>query len=177
MVQFSFEMLLIQYWELLSLCQVWLTRPIWTKWIKQINYRCLTKWKNIIIYRSSHWRCSIKKCVLKNFAKFTGKHLHQRLFFNNAAGLRPATLLKKRLRQRFFLWILRNFWGKISIEHIWATASIYTSTHSWDWAEHFIQWHSAMPRIALSHPPELRVRISDPQSAICASNLSFRRSL
>ena len=35
--------------------------------------------------------------VLRNFAKFTGKHLCQSLHFNKAAGLRPATLLKKRL--------------------------------------------------------------------------------
>ena len=33
---------------------------------------------------------------LRNFAKFTGKHLCQSLFFNKVAG-RPATLLKKRL--------------------------------------------------------------------------------
>ena len=26
-------------------------------------------------YRSSHWRCSVRKAVLKNFAKFTRKHL------------------------------------------------------------------------------------------------------
>ena len=31
-------------------------------------------------YRSSHPRCSIGKGVLKNFAKFTGKHLFQSLF-------------------------------------------------------------------------------------------------
>ena len=48
-------------------------------------------------YRSSHRRCSIKKGVLKNLAKFTGKHLCQSLFFNKVAGLRPATSLKKRL--------------------------------------------------------------------------------
>ena len=29
----------------------------------------------------------MKKCVLKNFAKFTGKHLCQSLFFHNVAGL------------------------------------------------------------------------------------------
>ena len=28
------------------------------------------------------WKCSIKKRVLRNFAKFTGKHLCQRVFFN-----------------------------------------------------------------------------------------------
>ena len=26
-------------------------------------------------FRSSHWRCFVKKCFLRNFAKFTGKHL------------------------------------------------------------------------------------------------------
>ena len=30
--------------------------------------------------RSSHQRCSIKKGVLRNFAKFTGKYLCQSLF-------------------------------------------------------------------------------------------------
>ena len=39
----------------------------------------------------------LKKDVLRNFAKFTGKHLCQSLFFNKVAGLRPATLSKKRL--------------------------------------------------------------------------------
>ena len=37
------------------------------------------------IYKSSHRRCSVKKGVLGNFPKFTGKHLCQSLFFNNAA--------------------------------------------------------------------------------------------
>ena len=33
-------------------------------------------------------RCSVKKIFLRNFVKFTGKHLCQRLFFNKVAGLR-----------------------------------------------------------------------------------------
>ena len=32
-------------------------------------------------------RCSVKKVVLKNFAKITGKHLCQSLFYNKVAGL------------------------------------------------------------------------------------------
>ena len=44
----------------------------------------------------------LKKSVLKNFTKFAGKRLCQSLFFNKVAGLRPATLLKKRLWPRFF---------------------------------------------------------------------------
>ena len=47
-------------------------------------------------------RCSILKRVLKNFAKFKGKHLCQSLFFAQVAGLSPATLLKKRLWHRCF---------------------------------------------------------------------------
>ena len=39
----------------------------------------------------------MKKVFLKNFAKYTGKHLCQSLFSNKVATLRPATLLKKRL--------------------------------------------------------------------------------
>ena len=50
-----------------------------------------------IFFRSSHQRCSTKKSVLRNFAKFTGKHLRQSLFFNQVACMKPATLLKKRL--------------------------------------------------------------------------------
>ena len=38
-----------------------------------------------------------KRSVVKNFTKFTGKHLCQSLFFNKVAGLMPATLFKKRL--------------------------------------------------------------------------------
>ena len=46
-------------------------------------------------FRSSRPEVFCKKGVLKNFAKFTGNHVHQNLFFNKVAGLRPATLLKK----------------------------------------------------------------------------------
>ena len=46
-------------------------------------------------YGSSHGRYSFKICVLRNFAKFIGKHLCQSLFFSKVAGLRPATLFKK----------------------------------------------------------------------------------
>ena len=43
-----------------------------------------------------------QKGALRNFSKFTGKHLYHSLFFNKVAGLRSATLLKKRLWQRCF---------------------------------------------------------------------------
>ena len=42
-----------------------------------------------------------KKGILRNFAKFTGKHLCQRVFFNKVAGLSPATLLRNSLARVF----------------------------------------------------------------------------
>ena len=44
-----------------------------------------------------------EKGVLRNFAKFTGKHMCPSLLFNKVAGLGPATLLKKRLGTGVFL--------------------------------------------------------------------------
>ena len=44
----------------------------------------------------------------KNFAKFT-KNTCASLFFNKVASLKPATLLKKRLRHRCFLVNLARF--------------------------------------------------------------------
>ena len=66
-------------------------------------------WKNITLpgrnnhlYKRSHPEVFCKKGVLKNFLKFAGKQLCQSLFFNKVAGLRPETLLKKRLWRRYF---------------------------------------------------------------------------
>ena len=53
--------------------------------------------------RSSRPEVFCKKGGLKNFTKFTTKHLCHSPFFNKVAGLRPTTLLKKRLWHRFFL--------------------------------------------------------------------------
>ena len=53
---------------------------------------------------SSHRRCSVKKGVLKYFAKFTGKHLCQSFFFNNVAGLRTPFL--QNTSERLLLYLL-----------------------------------------------------------------------
>ena len=51
-----------------------------------------------------------KKGPLKNFAKFAGKNKNgQSLFFNKVADLRPATLIKKKLRQACFLVNISKF--------------------------------------------------------------------
>ena len=57
--------------------------------------------KKIKIGRPEHSR--------RNFAKFTGKHLCQSLFLNKVAGLKPVTLLRKRLWHRCFPVNFANF--------------------------------------------------------------------
>ena len=63
------------------------------------------RFRNVFLYisRSSHWRCSVKKGVLKNFENFTGKHLSWSLF------LRSVTLLIRDSNTGVFLWNLWNF--------------------------------------------------------------------
>ena len=63
------------------------------------------------LYRSSRPEVFCKKVVLRNFTKFTGKHLGRGLFFNKVAGLRPAALLKK----NFEKFLRTPFY----IEHLW----------------------------------------------------------
>ena len=59
----------------------------WKRFQKKNEKKCqLLNCKRIDV--SGHWKCSVKKGVLRNFAKFTGKHLCQRLLFNKVAGLR-----------------------------------------------------------------------------------------
>ena len=54
----------------------------------------------MINYGSSHKKCSVKKGVLKNFAKFSGQHLCQSLFFHKVSG--PSTFLQKETLAKVF---------------------------------------------------------------------------
>ena len=53
-------------------------------------------------YRSSRPHVFCTKGVLRNFAKFTGKHLCQRLFFNKVAVLRLQLFIKKETLTQVF---------------------------------------------------------------------------
>ena len=68
--------------------------------------------------RSSHQRCSVKKRVFNNLAKFTRKHLCQSLFLNKVEGLRPETLAQ--MFSYEFCEISRN---TVFTEHLWVVAS------------------------------------------------------
>ena len=70
------------------------------------------------ICRSSRPKVFCKKSVLRNFAKFTRKHLCQSVLFNKGLGL--ATLIKKRLWHRCFLVNFTKFLKKPFLtEHLW----------------------------------------------------------
>ena len=82
----------------------------------------------IEVFRSSHRRCSVRKGVLRNFAKFTGKHLCQGFLFNKVAGL----VAKQLYWNRTSAWVFRckfaaYFEDTFSQEHLWMTASTYRS--------------------------------------------------
>ena len=80
----------------------------------------IMQWNGLFNNRNSHQRCSLRKGILRNFAKFRGKHLYQSLFFNKVAG----TFLKKETQaQVFSCEFCEISQNTFFIEHFWATAS------------------------------------------------------
>ena len=70
--------------------------------------------------RNSHWRYSVRNGVLRNFAKFTRKHLCQSLFFNKACNF----IKKETLAQVFSCEFCKNSRNTFFTEHLWATDSV-----------------------------------------------------
>ena len=72
--------------------------------------------KRRAIFRSSRPEVFFKKGFLRNFAE----QLRWSLFFNKVAGLRPATLLKKRLWRRCFsLNFVKFLRTALFTKHLW----------------------------------------------------------
>ena len=83
--------------------------------------------------RSNHQKCSVKKGVLRNFAKFTGKHLYQSLFFNKVSGGACNFLKKETLTQVFSCEFCEISMNIFLTEHLWATASeAFWKSNIWD---------------------------------------------
>ena len=85
--------------------------------------------------RSSYQRCSAGKGVLRNFEKFTRKHLCQSLCFNKVAGLTSATFFKRESDKGVFLWTLRYFYNHL---FLWNTSGgcffcQYGGRHIFEW--------------------------------------------
>ena len=62
-----------------------ITYPISSNLCKKSSLQCYWLY-NFPSFRSSYWKCSVRKGVPGNFAKLTGKHPGQSLFFNKVEG-------------------------------------------------------------------------------------------
>ena len=84
-----------------------------------LNLRLLNSKK----IRSSHQRCSAKNRALKNFEKFTGKHLCRSLFSIKFywVFLKLSQYLQTRdfKKRDLLLRLLRNFFWLFSIKAVW----------------------------------------------------------
>ena len=98
---------------------------LWKLWPKIIHYRSYKNFDG-----SSRQEVFCKKGILRNFAKFPGKHLCQSLFFNKVAGLRPATLLKRDSGTGVFLSTLRNFYDHLFLQN---TSGGCFWKDEWEW--------------------------------------------
>ena len=74
--------------------------------------------------------CSVRKGVHRNFAKFTGKHLRQSLFFNKVAGGACNFIKKETLAQVFSCEFCEIFKNTFFTEHLRTTASKILSAAS-----------------------------------------------
>ena len=109
-------------------------KTLWTYTFYVMVFNC---WWNKVINakglenKVTQQKLFSKKGVLRNFAKFTGKHQWQSLFFDKVAGLfgRPATLFKKKLWHRCFTANFTKFLrAPFLTEHFrW----LWNSTFSW----------------------------------------------
>ena len=81
-----------------------------------------------ILFQKQSPRGVPKKAILRNFAKFIGKHPCQSLFFNKVTGLRPATLWRKRLWHRCFPMNFAKFLRTPFFkEHLWRLLLLFTT--------------------------------------------------
>ena len=65
----------------------------------------------------------MKKSVFRNFAKFTGKHLCQSLFFNKVVGQACNFIKKETMEQAFSCEFCEISKNTSFTEDLWTTAS------------------------------------------------------
>ena len=119
------------HWFILH-CELWLIQ-IWlnSNMPKFFSFDMVLVKRSFCIiwtFRSSHQRCSMKKSVLGNFPKFTGKHLC-RVYFLIKLQARPANLLRRRLWHMCFPVNFEKFLRTpFYIEHLWWLLPNFTHT-------------------------------------------------
>ena len=109
---------------------------------KRLFTQCRESGVRLIITRSSHRRCSVKRGVLKNFEKFTGNTCLGVSFLTILQSFNPATFLKETPTQMFSceVWevfrtpILKNLCERLLLYHVFQLF--------WMWEHHF--WRCVM---------------------------------
>ena len=79
---------------------------------------------HLTLYRSSHQRCSVKKGVLRNFAKFTKKHLCQSPFLLNTSERILLFISKVRVFHHISITWLKHWTLFLSIPFCFATLAL-----------------------------------------------------
>ena len=89
---------------------------------------CFRKWLINVQIKSNHWRCSVKKDVVRNFAKFTEKHCAPGAACN---FIKKETLVQvfsgefcEISKNTFFIEHLRTTVSYRSVVNVWYTASV-----------------------------------------------------
>ena len=82
-----------------------MTYPISCNFCKKISLQCYRLY-NFPSFRSSHWRCSVRKGILGNFAKFTAKRLEQSLFLIKLQAEATASDLFRVFSWRFLFYFI-----------------------------------------------------------------------
>ena len=91
---------------------------------QNLTTNCLRYWSSGLTEREIPSRSSrpdvfCEKCVLRNFAKFTGKHLYQSLFFNKVAGAACNFIKNEALVQVFSCEFCEISKTPFFTEHLW----------------------------------------------------------
>ena len=132
-----------------------LERVKWKHGVHCVKYEILSVIYSLIwIGRGSCSEVFCIKGVLEKFAKFSGKHLCQSLFLNKIAGLRPATLLKKKLwhrcfpvkfakfpRKPFHRTPLGDCFWQVRFQDFWAYKLALIEKNQYHCYNKFLTWH------------------------------------
>ena len=102
---------------------------------------------SFLAMKLSHRRCFVKKGVLKNFAKLTGKHLCQSLFLNKVAGRACNFIKKESLAQVFSCEFCEFFKNTFFTEHLRVTASETELLSELSFSWNFLCSHKTLPTI------------------------------
>ena len=101
MVLTSTEELFIEDFFIHVFC-ITITYPISSNLCRKISQQCY-RFYNFPSFRSSHWRCSARKSVPINFAKFTRERLRQSPFSNKVAGWVTTSNLSRVFSWKLFI--------------------------------------------------------------------------